>query len=43
MLVGFLGLVVYFKTKGGYKSKFLISEKEEALLMAGGSMGPSEM
>lgn len=43
MLVCYLGLVIYFRTKGGYKPKIIISEKEEALLMAGGSQGPSEM
>jgi hypothetical protein len=43
MLVCYLGLVVYFKTKGGYKPQIIISEKEEALLMTGGSAGPSDM
>ena len=43
MLACYLGLVIYFATKGGYKPKIIISEKEEALLMSGGAMGPSEM
>ena len=43
MLVCYLGLVVYFKSKGGYKPKIILSEKEEGLLMTGGSQGPSEM
>jgi MFS family permease len=43
MLVCFLSLVIYFATQGGYKPKIIISAKEEALLMSGGAMGPSEM
>jgi MFS family permease len=43
MLVCYLSLVVYFKAKGGYKPKIIISEKEEALLMTGGAMGPADM
>ena len=43
MLACYLGLVVYFKARGGYQPKIIISEKEEALLMAGGAEGPSEM
>jgi MFS family permease len=43
MLVSYLGLVIYFRSKGGYKAKMIISEEEEALLMTGGSVGPSDM
>ena len=43
MLVCYLGLIVYFQSKGGYKPKILISEKEEELLMSGGTVGPAEM
>jgi fucose permease len=43
MLVCYLSLVVYFKTKGGYKPQIIISEKEEALLMTGGAQGPADM
>ena len=42
MLVCYLGLVLYFKSKGGYKSQELIGEKEEELLMTGGGAGPVE-
>ena len=43
MLVCYLILVIYFRTKGGYKPKIIISEKEEALLMTGGAQGPADM
>ena len=43
MLACYLGLIVYFQTKGGYKPKILIDDKEEALLMTGGAMGPADM
>lgn len=43
MLACYLALIVYFQTQGGYKAKFLISPKEEELLMTGGAMGPAEM
>jgi len=43
MLVAYLGLVIYFRTKGGYKPQIIISEKEEALLMTGGAVGPADM
>ena len=42
MLVCYLGLIAYFQTRGGYKPEILISEKEEALLMTGGAMGPAD-
>ena len=43
MLVCYLGLVVYFKARGGYKPQIIISQKEEELLMTGGAMGPADM
>ena len=42
MLVSYLGLMVYFKSKGGYKAQVLISDKEEERLVTGGSTGPAE-
>ena len=43
MLVCYLGLVAYFNSKGGYKPKIIISDKEEGLLMTGGAEGPADM
>jgi MFS family permease len=43
MFVCYLALILYFKAKGGYKPQIIISEKEEALLMTGGAMGPADM
>ncbi len=43
MFVCYLGLIVYFQAKGGYKPQIIISEKEEELLMTGGSVGPADM
>ncbi len=42
MLACYLGLIAYFRSRGGYKPQMIISEEEEALLMAGGSTGPAE-
>jgi hypothetical protein len=42
MLVCYLGLVLYFRSKGGYKPVMIISDKEEELLMTGGATGPVE-
>jgi len=42
MAVIYLGLILYFKTKGGYRPQEMISKHEEALLMTGGVAGPSE-
>lgn len=42
MMVCYLGLVVYFRTKGGYKAEILGSEEEEEELMTGGVVGPVE-
>jgi MFS family permease len=42
MALIYLGMILYFKTQGGYRPQILISKHEEALLMAGGSVGPAE-
>jgi MFS family permease len=42
MALIYLGMILYFKTKGGYRAQELISKHEEALLMTGGSVGPAE-
>ena len=42
MLVCYLGLLGYFKARGGYKPQIIISEREEELLMTGGAKGPAE-
>jgi MFS family permease len=42
MAVIYLGMIVYFRTKGGYRPQVLISKHEEALLMMGGTPGPAE-
>ncbi len=42
MLVCYLGLMAYFRSRGGYKPQVILSEKEEGMLMAGGAAGPSE-
>jgi hypothetical protein len=38
----YLGMILYFRTKGGYQPQVLISKHEEALLMTGGTEGPAE-
>lgn len=43
MLACYIGLVLYFRSKGGYRPQIIISEKEEALLMTGGALGPADM
>jgi hypothetical protein len=43
MFICYLALILYFKSQGGYKPKIIISEKEEELLMTGGSVGPADM
>ena len=40
MFACYAALILYFKAKGGYKPQILITEKEEALLMAGGAPAP---
>lgn len=42
MFVCYLALIFYFRSKGGYKPQMIISDKEEALLMSGGAMGPAD-
>jgi len=37
MFAAYAALILYFKSKGGYKPQTLISEKEEELLMTGGA------
>jgi MFS family permease len=38
----YLGLILFFKAKGGYRAQELIDKHEEALMMAGGIVGPAE-
>ncbi|HEX4129085.1 MAG TPA: MFS transporter [Pirellulales bacterium] len=40
MFVCYVGLLVYFQSRGGYKPEVLISQAEEDELMAGGVEGP---
>jgi MFS family permease len=42
MALIYLGMILYFKTKGGYRPQELISKHEEAEMMAGGVAGPAE-
>ena len=42
MFVSYIGLILYFQSKGGYKAQVLISDKEEERLITGGSTGPAE-
>ncbi len=42
MALIYLGMVLYFKTQGGYKPQILVSKHEEAMMMAGGTVGPAE-
>jgi MFS family permease len=42
MAVIYLGMILYFKAKGGYRPQVIISKHEEALLMTGGVAGPAE-
>jgi hypothetical protein len=42
MALIYLGMIVYFRAKGGYRPQILISKHEEALLMMGGTAGPAE-
>jgi MFS family permease len=38
----YLGIILYFRTQGGYKPKILVSDREELEMMAGGTAGPAE-
>ncbi len=42
MAVIYLGLILYFRSQGGYKPKILVTEKEEAEMMTSGVEGPAE-
>jgi MFS family permease len=42
MALIYLGMILYFRTQGGYRPQILISKHEEALLMTGGTAGPAE-
>jgi MFS family permease len=42
MAVIYLGMILYFKSKGGYRPQKLVSRKEEAEMMVGGVAGPAE-
>jgi MFS family permease len=42
MAVIYLLMILYFKTKGGYKPQILITKHEEAEMMVGGIAGPAE-
>jgi hypothetical protein len=42
MALIYLGMILYFKARGGYRAQELITKHEEALLMTGGVSGPAE-
>ncbi len=42
MAVLYLLMILYFKTKGGYKAQEVVSKKEEVEMMSGGIEGPAE-
>jgi MFS family permease len=42
MALLYLGMILYFKSRGGYKPKIIVSKEEEAMMMAGGTVGPAE-
>ena len=42
MALIYLGMILYFRTKGGYRAQELISKHEEAMMMMGGTVGPAE-
>ena len=42
MALIYLAMILYFKTKGGYRAQEMISKHEEAEMMAGGVAGPAE-
>ena len=43
MFVSYLALIVYFKSKGGYRAEMLLKEHEEEAMMTGGVEGPAEL
>jgi hypothetical protein len=42
MALIYLGMIVYFRTQGGYRAQTLISKQEEVEMMMGGTVGPAE-
>lgn len=42
MAVIYLGMILYFKARGGYRAQELIDKHEEAEMMVGGVAGPAE-
>jgi len=42
LIVLFSGIVLYDRSRGGYRPEILISRDEEAQLMSGGVQGPIE-
>lgn len=42
MALIYLGMILHFKARGGYRAQMLISKHEEAMLMTGGVAGPAE-
>ena len=42
MLACYLGLLLYFRARGGYKPQIIVSEEEEGRIMAGGTPAPAE-
>jgi hypothetical protein len=42
MAIIYLGMILYFKARGGYRAQELIDKHEEAEMMVGGIAGPAE-
>ncbi len=42
MALIYLGMILYFKARGGYRAKILVDKHEEAEMMVGGIAGPAE-
>jgi MFS family permease len=38
----YLGMILYFRSRGGYKPQVIVSHKEEVEMMSGGVAGPAE-
>jgi MFS family permease len=43
MFVSYMGLILYYRSQGGYKPQILVTDKEEEEMMTGGVVGPAEM
>ncbi len=43
MFACYVALIFYFKSKGGYKAEMLVTERQEELMMTGGTVGPAEL